>query len=77
MFVNEDTGGLTDDHLYVSRDGKVPMIDIINQPRNTETHFMGCWHMHCDDISNIDKRSLKVVGQVVTAAIYKESTGHL
>ncbi len=77
MFVNEDTGGLTDDHLYVSRDGKVPMIDIINQPRNTETHFMDKWHTHGDDISNIDKRSLKVVGQVVTAAIYKESTGHL
>lgn len=80
MFVNERTGGITDDHLYVSRDGKVPMIDIINQPVNPETnvaHFMDKWHTHGDDISNISKRSLKVVGQVVTAAIYKESTGHL
>ncbi len=77
MFVNENTGRLTDDHIYVNRLGQVPMIDIINQPKGSKTSFMGCWHTHCDDISNIDKRSLKVVGQVVTAAIYKESTGHL
>jgi len=77
MFVNEDTGGLTDDHLYVSREGKVPMIDIINQPAGTDTHFMDKWHTHGDDIDNISKRSLRVVGQVVTAVIYKESVGQL
>ena len=75
MFVNENTGGLTDDHVYVSRVGKVPMIDIINQPSNGS--FMDKWHTHGDDIDNISKRSLKVVGQVVTAAIYKESIGKL
>ncbi len=77
MFVNEETGRLTDDHVYVNRLGQVPMIDIINQPKGSKTGFMGCWHTHCDDISVIDKRSLKVVGQVVTAAIYKASIGKL
>jgi len=77
MFVNENTKGLTDDHVYVNQIGQVPMIDIINQPRESKTGFMGCWHTHCDDISIIDKRSLRVVGQVVTAVIYKESVGQL
>jgi len=77
MFVNEETRGLTDDHVYVNQIGRVPMIDIINQPRDSKTSFMGCWHTHCDDISIIDKRSLRVVGQVVTAVIYKESVGQL
>jgi len=77
MFVNEDMGGLTDDHLYINQIAKIPMIDIINLPEGGEVKFMGCWHKHCDDISIISKRSLRVVGQVVTAAIYKESVGQL
>lgn len=74
MFVNDKTGGLTDDHLYVNRIAKIPMIDIINQPK-TPTRFMEHWHTHGDDIDNIDKRSLQVVGRVMTAVIYKESIG--
>jgi len=77
MFLNEDSGGLMDDHVYVNQIGKIPMIDIINQPKESKTGFMRCWHTHCDDISIIDKRSLRVVGQVVTAVIYKESAGQL
>lgn len=77
MFVTEDSGMLTDDHLYVNQIAKIPMIDIINQPKGSKTSFMGCWHTHCDDISVINKRSLRVVGQVVTATIFKESVGQL
>ena len=77
MFVNVDTGQLTDDHFYVNTMGGIPMIDIINQPHNSTTGFMHAWHTHDDDISVIDKRSLRVVGQVVTAVIYKESDGSI
>jgi len=73
-FVNENLGAVTDDHVFVSTYAGIPMIDIIN---NDGTSFQKCWHTHCDDLSVIDKRSLRVVGQVVTAAIYKESTGNL
>jgi len=76
MFVNKNMSGLTDDHVYVNEIAKIPMLDIINRTESTESSFQKCWHTHCDDISVIDKRSLKVVGQVVTAAIYKESTGN-
>jgi len=76
MFVNDTTGPITDDHIFVSQIGGIPMLDIINTPKGTATSFIKEWHTHDDDISAIDKRSLRVVGQVVTAAIYKESTGH-
>lgn len=76
MFVNDTTGPITDDHMFVSQIGQIPMLDIINTPKGTPTSFIKEWHTHDDDISAIDKRSLRVVGQVVTAAIYKESTGH-
>ena len=76
MFVNQKTNGLIDDHVFVNTIAKIPMLDIINRSANSESSFQKCWHTHCDDISVIDKRSLKVVGQVVTAAIYKESTGN-
>lgn len=75
MFVNQKTGNIVDDHVFVNAYAKIPMLDIINRSPNTESSFQKCWHTHCDDLSVIDKRSLKVVGQVVTAAIYKESIG--
>ncbi len=76
MFVNKNTGQIIDDHVYVNTIANIPMLDIINRSPNTGSSFQKCWHTHCDDLSVINKRSLKVVGQVVTAAIYKESTGN-
>lgn len=77
FFSNEDTGGLTDDHLFVNTMGRIPMIDIINQPKGSRTGFGPHWHTHDDDMDAIDKRTLKVVGQVVAATIYKESDGSI
>jgi len=75
MFVNENTEGLLDDHTIINVMAKIPMIDIINQPNGNG--FVKHWHTHGDDLSTINKRTLRVVGQVVTAAIYKESDGSL
>lgn len=76
MFVKQKTTGVIDDHYFVNTIAKIPMLDIINRTTSTESSFQKCWHTHCDDMSVIDKRSLKVVGQVVTAVIYKESIGN-
>lgn len=73
MFVNEDTGPLVDDHYFINTMTNIPMIDIINQPRGSRTGFVAHWHTHDDDISSIDKRTLRVVGQVVLKTIYAES----
>lgn len=78
MFRDQKIGGLVDDHLFINQMAKIPMIDIINyKVEDGKGSFMDKWHTHDDDITNIDKRSLRVVGQVVTAVIYKESDGSL
>ena len=77
MFSYDRTGGLTDDHVFVNLYAQIPMIDIINQPPGTKTNFGPHWHTHNDDMNIIDKRTLKAVGQVVTATIYKESDGSI
>ncbi|NNE26288.1 MAG: M28 family peptidase, partial [Saprospiraceae bacterium] len=73
MFVNDRTGPLVDDHYFINQLAQIPMIDIINQPKGSKTGFVGHWHTHDDDIDAIDKRTLRVVGQVVLKTIYSES----
>ncbi len=65
----------TDDHYFVNTIRKIPMIDIINKPANSNTSFMSNWHTHQDDMEGIDKRTLRAVGQVVLAVVYKEEEG--
>ena len=66
-----------DDHFWVMKYGGIPMIDIINQKPGDRSSFGDYHHTHDDDIDIISKRTLRVVGQVVTAALYNESIGAL
>jgi glutaminyl-peptide cyclotransferase len=65
--------GLIDDHLYVNQLTGIPTIDIIehNIASPSET-FHPSWHTHRDDISVIDKNTLKAVGQTVLEVIFRE-----
>jgi glutaminyl-peptide cyclotransferase len=74
-FVNDSGGGVTDDHYFVNTIAKVPMIDIINRPIGTETGFGEYWHTHDDNLDIIDPRTLRAVGQVVLAVVYREANG--
>jgi hypothetical protein len=74
-FVNEDGQGITDDHLFVIRYARIPMIDIINRPETTASGFVEHWHTHDDNMDAIDKNTLKMVGQVCTAVIYQTYNG--
>ena len=51
------------------------MIDIINRQPGTQTGFGAYWHTHDDDISVIDKRTLRAVGKVMMEVIYGENSG--
>ena len=77
MFVNQNGGSITDDHYFINLIANIPTIDIINQKKGAKTGFGSHWHTHDDNIDVIDKRSLRVVGQVVTAVLYKESIDQL
>ena len=70
-FINENRGGITDDHLFIAREAKIPMIDIISMPNNTGHPFGAYHHTHADNMSIIDPKVLKAVGQTMTALIYR------
>ena len=74
FFVNQTVGGLIDDHYFVIRDAKIPMIDIINKDSEG---FGEHWHTHGDTMDVIDRRTLFAVGQVLLATLYREASGTL
>ncbi len=69
-FVNRKANPIVDDHVYVSMQGGVPMIDIIDIPR--VGGFFQHWHTHDDDLPSIDPETMKAVGQTVLQVIYDE-----
>jgi glutaminyl-peptide cyclotransferase len=72
-FIQQDGAAITDDHLPVNKDAKIPMVDIIHLQLNNPTKtFFEDWHTHEDDMRNIDRNTLKAVGQVLTQMIYQE-----
>lgn len=69
-FVNETSGPVTDDHVFVNRIAGIPTIDIIP---NDEIHGFGpTWHTVNDNMDIIDRSTLKAVGQTVLNVIYNE-----
>ena len=74
-FKNSQLPQVIDDHYFVNQIAKIPMIDIIH--RDQVGRFGRCWHTHCDDMTNINRGTLKAVGQVVLAVVYNENNGTL
>ncbi|MCD4679551.1 MAG: M28 family peptidase [Bacteroidales bacterium] len=71
-FLFEKTGGITDDHRYINLIRNIPTIDVIHYDASTSSGFFEHWHTIKDDISTIDKTTLKVVGHTVLTVIYSE-----
>lgn len=76
-FPKTQGGGVTDDHVFVNEIAKIKMIDIINHSATTKTGFGAHWHTHDDDMDIIDRKTLKSVGQLMLAVIYRENDGTL
>jgi hypothetical protein len=68
-FFNEQLGGITDDHKYVTTLTGIPTIDIINYGN---AGFAPHWHTVNDNMSIIDRNTLKAVGQTLLEVIYTE-----
>lgn len=76
FFVEESSGQpMTDDHVPVNEIAKIPMINIINHP--TTSFFGEYWHTQHDDMSNIDKETLKAVGQTLLSVLHYEQANAL
>lgn len=69
-FINEEGGGVTDDHLYINRILSIPTIDIIHLDQSGQHSFFEHWHTQKDDMSSIDPKTLEAVGKTVLAVIY-------
>lgn len=74
-FVYDMGGAITDDHIPVNEIAKIPTIDIINLPAGSPTGFAPYWHTHQDNMSIIDKSTLKAVGQTLLQYLYTLNTG--
>lgn len=72
VFIDEEAGYVTDDHLFVNRFMGIPCIDIINYDSNSENSFGPYWHTMKDDMNWISAETLEIVGNTVLAVIYDE-----
>ena len=72
-FPKEDGGVIIDDHVPVNQFAKIPTIDIIPYYADCQQSSFGpTWHTLADNMENIDKNTLKAVGQTLVQVIYKE-----
>lgn len=69
-FIQAAGGAITDDHQYVISGRNIPCIDIINYDPDTEGGFAPYWHTVNDTMENIDRQTLKAVGQTVLEVVY-------
>ena len=70
-FIRRPGGQITDDHYFVNKNAKIPMIDII--PTDPATGSFGEFHhTHDDNMSVISKETLDAVGTTLLLVVYKE-----
>ncbi len=67
-FINSRGSAVVDDHLFITRAG-IPCVDIIESVNPHTGSFNPTWHTTADDLSNIDRNTLKAVAQTVLNAV--------
>ena len=73
FFPNEQGGYVTDDHIPVNQKAHIPTADIIPYYSNCQQSSFGpTWHTVNDTMENIDRSTLKAVGQTVIQVLYSE-----
>jgi glutaminyl-peptide cyclotransferase len=70
-FLYKDTSAILDDHVYTNQAG-VPTVDIYDHPAFGEEFFPPYHHATTDNMSIIDRKTMKVVGQTVLQVLYQE-----
>lgn len=63
---------ITDDHVFVNKMANIPTVDIINLNTKTQSGFAPHWHTHNDNMSIIDRQTLKAVGETLLQVIYQQ-----
>lgn len=72
-FVSTNSPGIMDDHIFINRDAKIPMIDIVEYNPGSPSYYFGDFHhTRRDNMSIIDRQTLQAVGETVLYTIYNE-----
>jgi hypothetical protein len=71
-FIDAEAGEMTDDHAFVNKIAQIPCIDILHYDAFANS-FFAHHHKNSDDLSTIDKATLKAVGQTLLEVIYNEN----
>ena len=71
-FIDAEAGEMTDDHAFVNKIAQIPCIDILHYDAFANS-FFAHHHKNTDDMSTIDKATLKAVGQTLLEVIYNEN----
>ena len=69
FFRYQDTGAITDDHVYTNNAG-IPTVDIYDHPAYGDDYFPAYHHATADNMSIIDRKTLKAVGQTMVQVLY-------
>lgn len=69
FFIRKNGTYITDDHVAVNEKLRAPMINIIHL-KDTPTGFAEYWHTLDDTMKNINRNTLKAVGQTVLEVVY-------
>lgn len=72
-FLDEKGGYINDDHYFINEIRKVPAIDIIHlDPSSSNGSFYEYWHTTGDTFDKIDKKTLRIVGEVLVKVVFTE-----
>lgn len=71
-FVDATGGSILDDHIAPNYIAKIPMVDIIHTSMGGMSTFFPAWHTADDTMANIDRGTLKAVGQTLLQVLYNE-----
>ena len=71
FFLFKDTDSITDDHVYTNQAG-IPTVDIYDHPAFGTEYFPPYHHAVADNMSIIDRKTMKAVGQTVLQVLYNE-----
>ena len=73
FFPDMEGGMITDDHIPVNQNANIPCIDIIPYfPDCEQSSFGPTWHTLADNMDNIDRNTLKAVGQTMVQVLFTE-----
>mgnify|MGYP001821739333 CR=1 FL=1 len=71
-FIDRNSNPTTDDHLYVNRDANIPCVVIVHYDA-IEGDYFPHHHRVTDNMDQIDKNTLKAVGETVLHVIFEEA----